>query len=247
MRYFSCLSICVLATAFAAAQVNYQVTQVYAATTFTAPGHPEAVMFVERNTGLGCDLTCTSLGYSFCLDEQPGCLEGSGEIPDSAFKGQLDDNYRDPETLTVHFNGITNQPYFLNYTCNAFDQEGNCTALTVVPGGKITVSLTKTPLYFDFNDSTNATLENGTFTGTSSFSDLFSDKAQGSIDKVSFTYADNVAGNVGASCCVAFNATLTITAGQGQTKRLSQVLAGKLPERVLRRIQILEKKHNQSH
>jgi hypothetical protein len=223
---------------------TYTVTQTYAAAVFNMANGEIGTATAVRSVPPSCDLTCTVISYSFCANETPGCLEGYAEVPNSAFKGSVGSNYEAANTLTVNVNAVTNPPYVLNWSCGAFE-DNNCINQTTEPGGEIQVTFTKTPLYEDVNTSTGTVLEGGVFNSTTEYDELFSDESEGTIVGTSFTVANDYVGNVGASCCMAFQATFTRTwdeCSAASVKRPSELLEGRLPEKVVRRLRAIEDK-----
>jgi hypothetical protein len=59
------------------------------------------IISVSKVTPPGCDLSCTYVNYSFCVIENPGCLEGFTEVPASAFKGNVGTGFGTANTLTL--------------------------------------------------------------------------------------------------------------------------------------------------
>jgi len=96
-----------------------------------------------------CNITCTSFGYSFCLDETPGCLEGWMDTPDSAFKGNIGPSFTNESVLTLQatISSSLSGPG-VAWWCYAFDANGNCTDLTYVTGlvGYANLTFTKSPV-----------------------------------------------------------------------------------------------------
>jgi hypothetical protein len=228
-----------------AAQTTATPLQTYASVVFTTPDGTLGVLFVERNSPPFCDLSCTTLGYSLCVNPVPGCQEGSGFAPSAAFVGNLSGNYRAHDILTLQYEAVTNtaptSSYFVNIICNAFDQEGNCTSETVIPGdaGLIQLSFTKTSTSALLNSNTQETIGNGTIQTATSVNDLFSAVASGSLIGFGLSPANSLKGT-----SVAFAADYTSTRPQGGPPSASEILKPQLPDAVRRRIEVLQQRIN---
>ncbi len=212
----------------------------FAGATFTAPDGTLGTFFVGRGTPPFCDLSCTTLGYSFCVNPVPGCREGFGVAPQGTFKGVLTSNYLKPDKLTFQYEAVTNiaetDSHFLNVICNAFDQYENCIDETVIPGdaGLIKLTFTKTPVSASLGSNTQKIIGNGTIETSTGADDLFSAVASGSVIGVAITHATSLKGT-----SVAFDATYSSTSHQaGPTA--SEMLKPQLSEAVRRRIEMLE-------
>ena len=242
MRKATTLLFIILLAASAMAQTESTTTTfllTFAGATFTAPDGTIATFFVERGTQF-CDLSCTTLGYSFCVNPVPGCREGFGFAPQGTFNGILTGNYLKPEKLTFQYEAVTNiaetDSHFLNVICNAFDQYENCIDETVIPGdaGLIKLTFTKTPVSATLNSNTEKIIGNGTIQTSTGVDDLFSAVASGSVIGVPVTPATSLKGT-----SVAFEATYSSTSHQaGPTA--SEILKPQLSEAVRRRIEMLE-------
>lgn len=211
-----------------------------AGATFTAPDGTLGTFFVGRGTPPFCDLSCTTLGYSFCVNPVPGCREGFGFAPQATFNGVLTSNYLKPDKLTFQYEAVTNiaetDSHFLNVICNAFDQFGNCIDETVIPGdaGLIRLTFTKTSVSATLNSNIQKTIGNGTIQTSTGVDDLFSAVASGSVIGVPVTPATSLKG-----ASVAFDATYS-SAGHQAGPTASEILKPQLSEAVRRRIEMLE-------
>jgi hypothetical protein len=242
------------------------VTQTYAAISFN-PGlvgtsdvqsNPAGVV-VERDLNF-CDLTCTTISYTFCGDETPGCLEGFMEVPNSAFTGNITLSYTAANTLKVNSSITSGTAYGTSYYCYAWDSAASCTdevdlvaqgctaASCPIQVGTIVMIFTKTPLYYDEQTNTQKTLLNGVTQQTINYSYLFSDEASATnIVGANFTLADddaNPGAEVPTSCCMAVNETYvktTAAAAAAALRPASEVFAGQLSEKVLRRFKAVER------
>jgi hypothetical protein len=235
------------------AQTTRQTLETSASIVFATPSDAPAVVSVERQL-LFCDLTCTVVNYSFCLDETPGCLEGYMEVAQSDFKGSVGASYtQQNDVLTLNAAMISGSPYGFSYYCYAWDSDGNCTDEQgiVAPGctaptcptevGTIQVTFTKIQLNATLTDNYDSFADgSGTEETLQSINDQFSDEAYGNVIGVLF---DQLSG-----CCVGFLqqvTTLTPTTAAA-IKPVSQLLAqtGKVPEKALRRLRVLEARRN---
>jgi hypothetical protein len=121
--------------------------------------------------------TRTQIYYTFCYEtEAASCLEGTGFIPNSAFKGSISTNYNTPNTLTVYVDTST-IPGFDNHLCLAPNYETDTCDGGEVPatGGLIAVTFTKTNVYWEASTTSDKVRRNGapdttTTTGTYSAS-----------------------------------------------------------------------------
>lgn len=221
--------------------------QTLASVVFTTPDGTLGTLFVERNSPPFCDQSCTTLGYSFCVNPVPGCQEGFGFAPDQAFQGNLSGNYLAHDHLTFQYEAVTNpeptSSNFENVICNAFDQEGNCTSETVIPGdaGLIQLTFTKTSISAVLNSNSQKTIGNGTIQTSTSVNDLFSAVASGSLLSVAISPKNSLQGT-----SVAFAADYTSTGPQGGPPSASEILQPQLPKAVRRRIEILQQRINKS-
>ena len=211
-------------------------TVTLASVVFVTPNGALGTLFVVRSLPGQCDVTCTALGYSFCVDPVPGCQEGSGWIPDDAFSGTVTGNYLKPDKLTLRYEAVTQRDFFENVICNAFDQYGNCIDGTVVQGdaGPIQLTFTKTPVSAFLNSNTQKIIGNGTIQTSTGVDDLFSAVASGSVIGAPITPANSLKGT-----SVAFDATYSSTHHQAEATA-SEILKPLLSKAVRRRIEMLE-------
>jgi hypothetical protein len=232
------------------AQTTRQTLQTFASIVFATADDAPAVVSVERQL-LFCDLTCTVVNYSFCLNQTPGCLEGFMEVPQSAFKGLVGANYmQQNDVLTLNATITSGSQYGNSYYCYAWDADGNCTDQVgiVAPGctnatcptevGTIQVTFIKIQLNATLTDNYDSfPLGSGTVETMQSISDQFSDEAYGNVIGAFF---DQLSG-----CCVGFIqqvTTITPATAAIAVKPVSQLLAqsGKVSEKALRRLRVLE-------
>jgi hypothetical protein len=106
----------------------------------------------------------TQIYYTFCYEtEAASCLEGTGFIPNSAFKGTISTNYNTPNTLTVYVDTST-IPGFDNHLCLAPDYETDTCDGGEVPatGGLIAVTFVKTNVYWEASTTSDKVRRNGT-------------------------------------------------------------------------------------
>ena len=227
------------------------ITQTYVETEWEYATGEWATVSVERDAPLPgmCDLTCTFINYSFCVDEVPGCLEGFMEVSNPAFKGNVGAGYTNGAVLTLNATITSGSQYGNSYYCYAWDSDGNCTNEVdiVAPGctsatcptevGTVDVTFTKIEEDASLSNNTNFTNSSGTITESQSISDQFSEMASGTVIGVSFSQP--------SWCCMGFAETITTTstAKAAVVKPVSQLLAqnGKVPEKVLRRLRALER------
>jgi hypothetical protein len=100
----------------------------------------------------------TQVFYSFCIvTTAASCLQGQGNIPDSAFTGNLTKNCCKSEQLKLLVDTST-VPGFNNSICAP-----GCTPAT---GGLLDLTFTKTPRVTIISTGTNKRLENGKFVST---------------------------------------------------------------------------------
>ena len=207
----------------------------FAGATFTAPDGTLGTFFVGRGTPPFCDLSCTRLGYSFCVNPVPGCREGFGVAPRERSRA-----FSPATTSSLTSEAVTNiaetDSHFLNVICNAFDQYENCIDETVIPGdaGLIELTFTKTPVSATLNSNTEKIIGNGTIQTSTGVDDLFSAVASGSVIGVPVTPANSLKGT-----SVAFEATYSSTSHQAGPSA-SEILKSQLSEAVRRRLEMLE-------
>lgn len=229
------------------AQTTVTPLQTLASVVFTTTDGTLGTLFVERSSPPFCDLSCTTVGYSFCVNPVPGCQEGSGFAPDDAFQGNLNGNYLVHDHLTLQYEAVTNpeptSSNFQNVICNAFDQFGNCTSETVIPGdaGLIQLIFTKTSISAFLNSNTQKTIGNGTIQTSTTVNDLFSAVASGSLLGFAISPKNSLQGT-----SVAFTADYTSTAHQGRLASAGEILKPQLSNAVRRRIELLEQRINKS-
>jgi len=112
------LAVALVCSISAFAQTTRQTLQTFASITFATPSDAPAVVSVERQL-MFCDLTCTVVNYSFCVEQTPGCLEGTMEVPDSAFKGRVGAKYtQQNDALVLNATITSGSPYGLSYYCS---------------------------------------------------------------------------------------------------------------------------------
>jgi hypothetical protein len=220
-----------------------QVTNTGAFATFYENGGNAVFLYVGRDgVTLDCFITCTGLTYSFCVDETPGCLEGTMMIPDSAFKGNVGASYTNGAVLTVNATVTSGSPSGNSYYCYAWDSDGDCTDAVYITGtvGSVEATFTKYELAANVTDS-YGTSASGT---VQTIEDWFDDQAYGNVIGVSFGVTD--------SCCLDFDETSTTATPTNATANVatanlalkpSEIVArtGKVPEKVLRRLRALER------
>jgi hypothetical protein len=225
-----------------------QVTQTYAETEFEyAPGE-WATVSVNRQLDF-CDLTCTTVSYSFCIDEIPGCVEGFMEVAQSDFKGNVGASYTNGAVLTLAATITSGSNYGNSYYCYAWDSDGDCTdevgivapdctsATCPTEVGTINVTFTKIEGDASLSSTTNFGNASGTITEAQSISDQFSEMAGGTVIGSSLSQP--------SWCCMGFAETVTTTsaAPAAAVKPASELLAqsGKISDKVLRRLRALER------
>ena len=235
------LFVVILLAANLMAQTTNTATTVatYAEVTFTAPDGTLGTFFVSHVSSppFFCDLSCTELGYSFCVIPVPGCREGFGHAPDGTLTASLTGNYLRHDKVAFQHEAVTNigesDLRFLNVVCNAFDQYANCIDETVIPGdaGLIQLNFSKIPVWAFLTTNNQKYIFNGAISTATAFDDLFSAKAFGSV--VGETVNSPGGGQVG------FEATSSSTRPQGGPAA-SEFLRPQLTEAVRRRIELLE-------
>jgi hypothetical protein len=226
---------------------------------FATPNDEPAVVSVGRQTFF-CDLTCTTVSYSFCVDETPGCLEGFMEVADSDLKGHIGTGLNQANVLKLTATIISGSMYGGSYYCYAWGSNGDCTSEVwiVAPNcnnatcptevGTIDVAFTKTipsdPLFFTatLTDDVGSTVANGEVQVTQSIDDQFGDTATGTVIGIAFSQ--------GSGCCVGVNEQIVQTTPTSAAvvakvaiKPASEQLArtGKVSDKVLRRLRALER------
>ncbi|MGA7930002.1 MAG: hypothetical protein WCA20_28915 [Candidatus Sulfotelmatobacter sp.] len=223
---------------------------------FATSNDAPAVVSVGRQGGqaFSCDLTCTTVDYSFCLDETPGCLEGFMEVADTDLKGHITTGLNQADVLRLTATIISGSMYGASYYCYAWNSDGDCTNVVeiVAPNctaptcptevGTIDVVFTKTvpsdPLFFTatLTDDVGSYVANGEVQVTRSINDQFGDTAVGTVIGNAF--------NQGSGCCVGVNEQIVRTSAVKATvKPVSEQLAqtGKVADKVLRRLRALER------
>jgi len=261
------MSIIVAVALLSLGQLGFGSTVVFettAAITFADSNGNPAVVQVSRLNPVQviCDLTCTYVSYSFCVNEIPGCLEGTMEIAGAGFKGNVGTGYLAANVLTLNTTIISGWSYGNSYYCYAWDSDGNCTDqvdIAVCTAGEVgscptevgTIDITFTKAsQGTLTDEIDATTSGTVMTTTQSINDEFYSNATGTVIGVS---ANNY------SCCVGVQETVTTTktvaastaaaiqttptATAAATRPPSELLAqtGKVPDKVLRRLRALER------
>jgi hypothetical protein len=105
----------------------------------------------------------TTLYYTFCYEtEAASCLEGTGNIPNSAFKGTISTNYATPNTLTVYVD-TSNVAGFDNHLClNPNYETDSCDGGEApATGGLISVTFSKTNDYWEAATTADKVRRNG--------------------------------------------------------------------------------------
>jgi hypothetical protein len=256
LKFVNLVVLSVLLTFSASAQTTAQVTEKSADVVFTAPDGTEGVVGVEWHSQF-CDVTCTGLSYSFCINETPGCLEGFGEIPDGTLKGTVNDNYLLPNVLSIDFNAVTTDhgtstAFFFNYYCYSFDEYGNCTNEVVAPGGLINMAFIKTPVAALISTDAEKTIGNGTIQTSTSIYGQFSNQGEGTVMDQLVIPSSNVQGcEFGVCGSMQFMKQINSTkpsqaAAKSASKMLESKMLESLPEKARARLRVLEKRRQQS-
>lgn len=250
------IPLCLLFAA-AQAQTTTTITQSDASAVFDSITSSVGVSYSSQF----CDLTCTTVNYTFCIQETPGCLEGYMEVADTAFKGYVGTSYTASNTVVLNATITSGDQYGTSYYCYAWNSEAECTdeVDVVAPNctaascptevGTVSVTFTKIPnaatLENSISTSVNggvggATNGDGEKLTTQTITDYFDDTASGTVIGVGFDQADVDANQ----CCMYFAETISSSAAAAATAAAmvpSKVLNGRLPEKLLARFRALEK------
>jgi hypothetical protein len=133
---FCILMLCPIGFSTSTTQVHFKIYT--ASQIFKLADGNTAMIVVDKqiDTG-GCGFTCTETIYSFCLDENPGCLEGFVYSPDSSLKGSVTNSMVKDDPLTLNAAVVSNligDPGTAYY-CYAWSKDGNCTQSVPLPNG----------------------------------------------------------------------------------------------------------------
>jgi len=210
----------------------------YASAELAAPDGGPGI-FAVSHQNLFCDTTCTTVFYSFCLNQAPGCQEGLGYLPDSVFTGNLTTSYLKPDKLHLKFDA-TASPCGLdcvgmvNFICYAFDQYGDCTDETIIPGdaGPVDITFTKTAVSASVSTSNTKLIANG--------------RIQSSVSGLAISSSATASGSaLGIVITAPYNASASVALDEEYSSnkslpRVSDLLRARISEAARRRLEMLE-------
>jgi hypothetical protein len=207
-------------------------TTIASAETYLANPY-DMLVIVTRYPPGQCDLTCTTVSYTFCKNEVPGCQEGWYEIPDRFFTGDVGPNW-----LTTTRNVILNTAVLVSneagyagesWLCYSWDDNGNCSdekPLTIPSGSDGWISITWHKALVEAQIQSVTTYVPGTT--SQQIIGKFTADSTGTVFEVPIA--------TNGTCCLAYTQSISKT-----NTVASVVLADKLSEPSLRRLRAIER------